>query len=87
MDGQVMPIALVYRAGCVECGRSCCPHSKGRGRQYAFDTIAAFAAWAGRKPYSGEMVVVIPIVAGKCLPRSGGLPAAEAVAWLKGVLA
>lgn len=75
-------VALVYRAGCVACGRSCCPHAKGRGRQYAFATVAELGAWASRKPYRNEVLKVIVIGADRREVKRDTIPAGEAAQYV-----
>ncbi len=76
------PIALVYRSGCVACGRACCPHSKGRGRQYAFDTQDQLAAWLARKPYRDELHTVIPVFGRRLLPQKQNMNATAALLYV-----
>ncbi len=78
-------LVLVYRAGCVACGRSCCPHAKGRGRQYAFEYTAELAAWCARKPYRDEFLTVIAFYQGLEIAREK-MAAGEAVAFVQRVM-
>lgn len=78
-------VALVYRAGCKACGRGCCKHAKGGGRQYAFETVSDLAAWCARHPYREEVLRVLVVGPDMKVRVDTILPATEAVSFVEAV--
>jgi hypothetical protein len=62
------PIALICRVG-----KGC--------RQYVFETTDELQAWASRKPYSTEHLVVMPMLDRRYLPKAT-MPAKDAHAYV-----